>query len=78
MGATKYIATAEDPEWAKTNASSLDLIVCTVSSPKMPIQEYLELLGLRGQFVQAGAPEDSIPGFSGTFYLCFLSFCRWF
>jgi alcohol dehydrogenase (NADP+) len=37
---------------------------CTVSSPKMPIQEYLGLLRLKGQFVQVGAPEDKIPGFN--------------
>jgi len=64
MGATKFIATDEDPDWATKNASTLDLIVCTVSSPKMPIQEYLGLLRLKGQFVQVGAPEDKIPGFN--------------
>jgi alcohol dehydrogenase (NADP+) len=30
----------------------------------MPIQEYLGLLRLKGQFVQVGAPEDKIPGFN--------------
>src|ERR1700722_7729924 len=64
MGATKFIATDEDPDWATKNASTLDLIVCTISSPKMPIQEYLGLLRLKGQFVQVGAPEDKIPGFN--------------
>jgi alcohol dehydrogenase (NADP+) len=64
MGATKFIATDEDSDWATKNASTLDLIVCTVSSPKMRIQEYLDLLRLKGQFVQVGAPEDKIPGFN--------------
>jgi alcohol dehydrogenase (NADP+) len=63
MGATKFIATDEERDWATNHASTLDLIVSTVSSPKMPIQEYLGLLRLRGQFVQVGAPEDNIPGF---------------
>jgi alcohol dehydrogenase (NADP+) len=67
MGATKFIATDEDQDWAVKNASTLDIVVCTVSSPKMPIQEYLGLLRLKGQFVQVGAPEDKIPGFSGNF-----------
>jgi len=61
MGATKFIATDEDKDWHKKNARSLDLIISTVSSPKMPIQEYFSLLGTRGEFIQVGAPEDVIP-----------------
>lgn len=64
MGADDFIATAEDKDWATKNAASLDLIVCTVSDHKMPIQEYLGLLRRRGQFIQVGAPEDAIPGFN--------------
>jgi alcohol dehydrogenase (NADP+) len=51
MGATKFIAT-EEKGWNKKNAKSLDLIVCTVSSPQMPISEYLQLLRVRGEFIQ--------------------------
>ena len=29
----------------------------------MPLAQYLQLLRLKGQFVQVGAPEDIIPGF---------------
>lgn len=58
MGATDFIATEEDEDWAKKNGNSLDIIVCTVSSPKMPIGGYLQLLRTRGTFVQVGAPED--------------------
>jgi alcohol dehydrogenase (NADP+) len=68
MGATDFIATGEDKDWATKHAGSLDLIVCTVSSPKMPFVEYLSLLGVGGQFVQVGAPEDAIPPF-GAFAL---------
>ena len=64
MGADGYIATDEDKDWATHHASSLDLIVSTVSSPKMPLSSYLNLLRTKGQFIQVGAPEDSLPGFN--------------
>jgi D-arabinose 1-dehydrogenase-like Zn-dependent alcohol dehydrogenase len=67
MGATKFIATEEDHDWASSNAGTLDLIISTVSSPNMPIQEYLGLLRLKGQFVQVGAPEDKIPSLNSKF-----------
>lgn len=61
MGADEYIATDDDKDWAKHHARSLDLIVCTVSSPKMPLMEYLQLLRVKGTFIQVGAPEDKLP-----------------
>ncbi|PWY75022.1 zinc-binding alcohol dehydrogenase [Aspergillus heteromorphus CBS 117.55] len=67
LGADSYIATDEDPEWAKNHARSLDLIVSTVSSSKMPMMGYASLLDLDGCFVQVGAPEDGaleIPAFA--------------
>lgn len=54
MGADQYIATEEDKDWSKKNARTLDLIVCTVSSPKMPLSQYLRLLRTKGQFIQVG------------------------
>ena len=63
MGATTFIATDEDDGWAEKHARSLDLIVCTVSSARMPLPQYLELLGTGGRFVQVGAPEEEVPGF---------------
>jgi len=63
MGATGFIATDEDKDWATKHARSLDLIVSTVSSPKMPLGKYLQLLRTHGQFIQVGAPEDPIPAF---------------
>lgn len=68
MGATKFIATDEDKDWDKLNACSLDLILSTVSSARIPIEGYMSLLGLRGHFVQLGAPEDKTPPFSSTFF----------
>jgi alcohol dehydrogenase (NADP+) len=51
MGATKFIAT-DEKGWNQANSRSLDLIVSTVSSPNMPIAEYLQLLRTNGQFIQ--------------------------
>lgn len=63
MGADDFIATDEDKDWATQHSSTLDLIVSTVSSPKMPLEQYLMLLRTNGQFIQIGAPEDRLPGF---------------
>ncbi|TVY68659.1 putative formaldehyde dehydrogenase AdhA [Lachnellula suecica] len=68
LGATKFIATEEDG-WAKKNARSLDLIVSTVSSPDMPLSQYLQLLRTDGQFIQVGAPEDVLPNFSAFAFI---------
>ena len=64
MGATDFIATDEDKDWAKKFANSVDIIVSTVSSPKMPLEQYLQLIKVKGHFIQVGAPEDNIPGFN--------------
>jgi alcohol dehydrogenase (NADP+) len=64
MGADDFIATDESDDWANKHSRSLDLIVCTVSSPKMPLEKYLKLLKTKGSLIQVGAPEDNIPGFS--------------
>jgi len=64
MGATRFIATDDEPGWAEAHAASLDLIVCAVSSPNMPLNGYLRLLAHGGLFVQVGSPEDDLPGFS--------------
>ncbi|KAK9323666.1 quinone oxidoreductase [Lipomyces orientalis] len=61
VGADEYIATDDDEDWMKKNAGTLDLIVCTVSSPKMPLNDYLQLLRSNGRFIQVGAPEGPLP-----------------
>lgn len=61
MGADEYISTDEDKDWATHHARSLDLIICTVSSPSMPLMDYLQLLRVKGTFIQVGAPEDKLP-----------------
>lgn len=58
LGADEYIATAEDEDWVKKNTRSLDFIVSTVSSPKMPLNDYLKLIKVGGSFVQIGAPDS--------------------
>ncbi|KAJ6130955.1 NADP-dependent alcohol dehydrogenase 7 [Penicillium sp. IBT 18751x] len=67
LGADEYIATSEEEDWATKHAQSLDLIISTVSSSKMPIVQYSQLLKFRGTLVQLGAPEDGaleIPAFA--------------
>jgi alcohol dehydrogenase (NADP+) len=61
LGANRYISTDEDKDWAKKNVRSLDLITCTVSSPKMPLTDYLGLLRVGGRLIQVGAPEGPLP-----------------
>jgi len=63
MGADAFITTDEDEGRAKSNENSLDLVVYTVSGPHLPLMAYLELLDVKGAFIQVGAPEDPIPQF---------------
>ena len=54
----RYIATDDDKDWASQNARSLDLIISTVSSDKMPLSGYLGLLKPKvGVLIQVGAPD---------------------
>lgn len=62
LGADLFIATDEDKKWARTYSRSLDLIICTVDSPELPLSQYLRLLKVGGTFVQVGAPEGPLPG----------------
>lgn len=55
IGADRYIATNDDKDWGTHHARSLDLIVSTVSSPNMPLEQYLMLLRTNGTFIQVGA-----------------------
>lgn len=61
MGADDYIATEDDKDWAKKHARSLDLIICTVSSPAMPLMKYLQLLRVKGTFIQVGGEFEPPP-----------------
>lgn len=54
LGVDDYIATDDDPDWATMHAKSIDLIICTVSSARMPLDDYLKLLRYNGDFVQVG------------------------
>ncbi|KAI9898146.1 hypothetical protein N3K66_006506 [Trichothecium roseum] len=57
LGADEYIATDEEQGWEAKHAHSLDLIIGTVSSVKMPLSGYLKLLDTNGTFIQVGAPD---------------------
>ncbi|ROT34862.1 cinnamyl alcohol dehydrogenase [Sodiomyces alkalinus F11] len=61
MGADEYIATDDDKDWEKTHANSIDIIISTVSSSKVPLQGYFRLLRRDGAFVQVGCPDISDP-----------------
>ena len=54
LGADEYIATDEEQGWEAKHAPSLDLIIGTVSSVKMPLSGYLKLLDTNGTFIQVG------------------------
>ncbi|KAM0452886.1 hypothetical protein ACHAPV_007387 [Trichoderma viride] len=58
LGADEYIATADDADWAKKNARTLNLIICSVSSSNMPLTEYISLLKRDSVFCQLGLPDD--------------------
>ncbi|KAI4283124.1 MAG: hypothetical protein L6R38_002388 [Xanthoria sp. 2 TBL-2021] len=64
LGADEYISTDEDSKWAEHHAKSVDLLISTVSSPNMPLEQYLQLLRVHGTFIQVGAPEDRLPAFN--------------
>ncbi|KAH8658504.1 zinc-binding dehydrogenase [Xylariales sp. PMI_506] len=57
LGADLYIATDDEKDWVTKNRRSLDLIICTASSPSMPLKEYLMLLRTHGTFIQVGLPD---------------------
>ncbi|KAI3585516.1 NADP-dependent alcohol dehydrogenase [Fusarium oxysporum f. sp. albedinis] len=61
LGCTDYIATADEEGWETKNSRRLDLIISTVSSPKMPLADYIGLLRLDGTLVQVGLPEGQLP-----------------
>jgi alcohol dehydrogenase (NADP+) len=61
LGADAFIATGEEKGWAKKYSRTLDIVLCTVSGPDMPLAGYLRLLKRDGTFVQVGAPEDALP-----------------
>ncbi|EHK50464.1 uncharacterized protein TrAtP1_007571 [Trichoderma atroviride] len=60
LGADEYVATAEDQGWETKYASSLDLILCAVSSSNMPLTDYINLLKRDGTFCQLGLPDDGM------------------
>ncbi|EEB07845.1 NADP-dependent alcohol dehydrogenase [Schizosaccharomyces japonicus yFS275] len=60
LGATKYIASAEDG-WKERFKRYFDVIICTVDSSGFSINDYLFMLKARiGKFVYLGAPDSDI------------------
>ncbi|KAF2010475.1 putative zinc-binding alcohol dehydrogenase [Aaosphaeria arxii CBS 175.79] len=60
LGADEYISTDADADWAQKHAGTIDIIISTISSSKMPIGDYLSLLKLDGTLVQVGNPDDGV------------------
>ena len=60
LGCDSYIATDDDKDWATKWQNHFDIIISTVSSAKMPFQEYVGLLTYNGTMVQVGAPESNL------------------
>lgn len=54
LGADEYISTDDEKDWNAKHARTLDLIVSTVSSEKMPLDGYLQLLKTKGTYIQVG------------------------
>ena len=59
-GATDFVATADDPEWAKKFSKKLDFILVTQNSPDMPLDQYVSCLRPFGKVVVIGVPEGGI------------------
>lgn len=62
LGADGFIATDEEKQWSRNHSRSLNLIICTVDAPGLPLSKYLHLLKVGGTYVQVGAPEGPLPG----------------
>ncbi|KAL8907512.1 MAG: hypothetical protein Q9171_005827 [Xanthocarpia ochracea] len=48
----------------RTPPRSVNLLISTVSSPDMPLEQYLQLLRVHRTFIEVGAPEDKVPAFN--------------
>ncbi|KAI9150236.1 zinc-binding alcohol dehydrogenase [Paramyrothecium foliicola] len=60
MGADAYIATEDEADWTTKHKGTLDIIISTVSSSKMPLGGYMSMLRRNGVLVQVGLPEDGV------------------
>ncbi len=56
-----FVNTKADTKFAEKLAGEIDLIVCTASSSKLPLNDYLSTLGVHGEFIYVGMPESEWP-----------------
>ncbi|KIW94187.1 uncharacterized protein Z519_05503 [Cladophialophora bantiana CBS 173.52] len=61
MGATSFIVTTNEVDWAEQNKNSLDLIISTTFANDMPLKKYLPLLNVGSQFALVGLGEQNLP-----------------
>lgn len=59
MGAKHFVAT-ENPDFAKSLEREFDLIICTASSSKLPINDFLSCLDIDCKLVFVGMPEEGL------------------
>ncbi|RFU73495.1 alcohol dehydrogenase nadp+ [Trichoderma arundinaceum] len=57
LGADDYIATDDDARLTTKNARSLDIIICTASSDKMPLENHISMFAIHGKLIQVGASD---------------------
>lgn len=60
LGASRVLASAEDPDFFTTHAGTFDFILNTVSAP-FDIAGYMKLLKPHGQMVLVGLPPEGLP-----------------
>ncbi|KAL8744806.1 MAG: hypothetical protein Q9184_007951 [Pyrenodesmia sp. 2 TL-2023] len=53
----------DNPKWVGHHARYVDHLISTVSSPNMPLEQYLPLQRVHGVFIQVEAHEDRMPAF---------------
>ena len=72
LGADEYVVTGKDGDgaWAEEWSGKLDVVICTVGSADMPVNEYLGLLRPRGTFCVVGIPEGGFPRLDTMALVC--------
>jgi len=61
MGAKHFVNTRADKDFAKKLKGELDLIISSASSADLPLNDYLQTLGVHGQLCFVGMPETDWP-----------------
>lgn len=60
MGATRYVATGTETDFATKLSRDLDLIIITASSSSLPLDDLLSCLDVEKKCVFVGMPEEGL------------------